>query len=104
MIKYITILGNPISQKRHRHHRFGTYDPSAKDKKKTIPIIKEQFKSKPIENPVKIEVVFFCKRPKSHYRTGKYKNLLKSNSPEYNIKRPDIDNYIKYIFDLHGNV
>ena len=35
-MKYIKIKGNPISQKRHRHHRFGTYDPSSKDKKITI--------------------------------------------------------------------
>ena len=48
-VQYITILGNPISQKRHRHHKFGTYDPSAKDKKITIPIIEEQFKKKPFK-------------------------------------------------------
>tara|TARA_Y100001963_G_C6442591_1_gene292054 strand:+ start:58 stop:480 length:423 start_codon:yes stop_codon:yes gene_type:complete len=103
-IQYITILGEPISQKRHRHHKFGTYDPSSKDKKKTIPIIKEQFKKKPYTKAISVQVEFYCKRPKIHYRTGKFKNQLKKNAPIHNIKRPDVDNYLKYIFDCCNGV
>ena len=39
-------------------------------------------------------------RPKNHYRTGKYKHLLKDNIPEYVSVRPDLDNYLKLLLDV----
>ena len=40
-------------------------------------------------------------RPKNHYRTGKYKHLLKDRfiDVEHHIAKPDIDNLVKMIAD-----
>jgi Holliday junction resolvase RusA-like endonuclease len=94
----IIIKGDPIPQKRHRFARGFSYDPSAKDKKIVKMQIKSQMKKKVIHNgPVSMWVTFFMKRPKSHYRTGKFKNMLKKNRAMNHTKRPDVDNLLKFI-------
>ena len=40
------------------------------------------------------------KRPKSHYRTGKYSDLIKDRFKNIiHTKKPDIDNLIKFVLD-----
>ena len=39
-------------------------------------------------------------RPKSHYRTGKYSNILKANTRAFHSVKPDIDNLVKYMADV----
>ena len=40
------------------------------------------------------------KRPRSHYRSGKYSKLVKDKWQEVlHTKKPDIDNLIKYVLD-----
>jgi len=40
------------------------------------------------------------KRPKSHYRTGKYKGMVKEKFQSIPMdKKPDIDNLIKFVLD-----
>jgi Holliday junction resolvase RusA-like endonuclease len=42
-------------------------------------------------------------RPLSHYGTGKNRNKLKSASPEWHSKKPDLDNLVKFVKDcLNG--
>ena len=98
------ILDNCIAQKRHRFARGFVYDPSSKDKKIAIQQIKEQFTGKPYTDALKIRFVFHIKRPKAHFRTGKYSNELKKTAPVYHIKRPDVDNYVKFYMDCMNNV
>jgi Holliday junction resolvase RusA-like endonuclease len=43
-------------------------------------------------------------RPKHHYRTGKYKHLLKKGSPRLHTIKPDIDNLIKFVMDCGQNI
>ena len=45
------------------------------------------------------------KRPKFHYRTGKFADLLKDKWQKIAMdKKPDIDNLIKYVLDaLQGH-
>ncbi len=38
-------------------------------------------------------------RPKNHYRTGRYRHLLKGSAPKYMKTKPDIDNLAKLILD-----
>tara|TARA_Y100000385_G_C13095952_1_gene641317 strand:- start:666 stop:1058 length:393 start_codon:yes stop_codon:yes gene_type:complete len=93
-------IDNCIAQKRHRHTKKGmVYDPSSKDKKIAIQQIKEQFTGEPYTDALKIKFVFHIKRPKAHFRTGKYANELKKTAPVYHIKRPDVDNYVKFYMD-----
>ena len=100
MIK-IVINSKPIALKRHRVARFGRmYDPSAKDKKKTVQEIKKFKPDVKLKGPILIEYKFFYERPKSHYRTGKFSNILKDNAPKHHTNKPDLDNVIKYYNDV----
>ena len=92
-------IDNCIAQKRHRFARGFVYDPSSKDKKIAIQQIKEQFTGEPYTDALKISFVFHIKRPKAHFRTGKYANELKKTAPVYHIKRPDVDIYVKFYMD-----
>ena len=49
--------------------------------------------------PVSLFVHFYMKRPKSHYRTGKFSNMLKKESPMHHVTKPDIDNLAKFLLD-----
>ena len=42
---------------------------------------KLNFHLEPIEVPVKVELNFFIERPKSHFRTGKFSEFLKTVAP-----------------------
>ena len=97
-------INNCIAQKRHRFARGFVYDPSSKDKKIAIQQIKEQFTGKPYTDALKIKFVFHIKRPKAHFRTGKYSNELKKTAPVYHTKRPDIDNFVKFYMDCMNKV
>ena len=50
----------------------------------------------PIFEPLKIDIYFNLKRPKNHY----LKSGLNPKYRDVKPKRSDIDNYIKYIFDV----
>lgn len=45
--------------------------------------------AKPFDCPLKVEFVFFLRRPKAHYRTGKNSHLLRDDAPIYHTHRPD---------------
>ena len=101
MTKYLKITGPVYSQKRHRHTNRGfVYDPSAKDKKKVIPQIVDQFIEKPFVDAVLLEITFFLQRPKSHY--NKYD--IKPSAPKWKTTKPDIDNHIKFYLDCMSGI
>ncbi len=103
-MKY-TIKGKPISQKRHRHTKKGfTYDPLSKEKKIfKLKILEQKINkyktTKTTKDPVNIHILFYFKRPKSHYRTGKYCKELKKDVPFCHITKPDVDNLAKFVLD-----
>jgi len=97
-----TITGKPIPLKRHRVTKHGRmYDPSHKDKKQ-IWLQIAQFKPKtPLAGDIMLKLIFTMPRPKSHFRTGKFKHILKDGY-EHIINhtfKPDIDNLVKLICD-----
>ena len=97
MTKYLKITGPVYSQKRHRHTNRGfVYDPSAKDKKKVIPQIVDQFMEKPFVDAVLLEINIYIGRPKSHY--NKYD--IKPSAPRYKTTKPDLDNHVKFYCDI----
>ena len=102
MIEF-TIKGKPKALKRHRSTRTGRmYDPSAKDKKQ-IWLQIAKFKPKtPLAGDIMLKLVFTMPRPKSHYRTGKFKHLLKDDYEHIvnHTFKPDIDNLVKLIADV----
>jgi len=90
----------PTSLKRHRHTKSGhTYDPSSKEKQEFISRLIGKLPKKLFDKPIVAELYFYEKRPKSHYRTGKYSNELKSTAPKNNVVKKDIDNFVKFVFD-----
>jgi Holliday junction resolvase RusA-like endonuclease len=103
-----SIPGTPKALKRHRHsfknnvHR--NYDPSADDKRTFLDLAFEHKPEKPLDCPISIDVVFYFDRPKSHFGTGKNKDVLKQNAPTWHTTTPDIDNLSKFIFDSFNGV
>ena len=100
MIEF-TIPGDPIPLKRHRSTRGGRmYDPSSKDKKQMWLQIAKYKPKTPIKEPVIMRATFIFKRPKSHYRKGKYSHLLRDYVPEFAVGRADLDNLLKMVADV----
>ena len=90
----------PTSLKRHRHTKAGhTYDPSSKEKKEFVSRLSGKLPSKLFAKPIQAELYFYEKRPKSHYRSGKFSDELKSSAPKRNVVKKDIDNFVKFVFD-----
>ena len=97
---YFVIDGVPRQQQRHRTAKWGgTYDPSKKDKKVLLSKVLEYTPKQPLEGALRMILVFYFPRPKNHFRTGKYKHLLKDGSPVNHIKVPDSDNLAKMVMD-----
>ena len=98
-----TITGQPVALKRHRPSaRGGYYDPSSKDKKQIWLQIAKYKPKQPFAGDIYLKVVFYLKRPKSHFRTGKYSHLLKDDYKDmvYHSFKPDLDNLVKLIADI----
>jgi len=103
MLFEATIPFEPVSLKRHRHRLHGgTYDPSKKEKDefvKTIEGLSQGLPQTKMTKPIRCTLNFYCKRPKTHYKTGKNAHVLKDTSPKYNINNKDLDNMVKFVLD-----
>ncbi|MFI1767463.1 RusA family crossover junction endodeoxyribonuclease [Streptomyces sp. NPDC020800] len=49
----------------------------------------------PLNEPVRVDVVFTLRRPKSHYGTGRNAGVLKASAPEYPTGKPDLDKLVR---------
>ena len=99
------IMGDPIPQKRHRMGRGFSYDPSAPDKKRVRTELLLSNKKKFIhKGSVNMFITFFMKRPKGDYRSGKFSHMLNKNASLNHIKKPDIDNLLKFIMDCCNGI
>jgi crossover junction endodeoxyribonuclease RusA len=102
MIKF-TIEGQPKPLMRHRMYRHGNkiiaVDPSKADKIDFLSRSKKYKPKKPFDIPLTVIMMFYMKRPKSHYRTGKYGKVLKNNIPKYHHFTPDLSNLVKFVED-----
>ena len=98
---HFAVPGKPVALQRPRFvkSRGVVYDPSKKDKILWMQKIQHLLPAKPLSKPITVTIHFYCKRPKSHYRTGKYAGLLKPSAPKYNTSYPDLDNLVKFVLD-----
>ena len=105
---YIKVPGQPKSQSRHKHftrgNYSGVYDPSADEKQSFLAYIVPDAPAVPLEGPIELLLVFYMKRPKGHYGTGKNSGSIKPNAPYYCSKKPDIDNMIKFVTDAMNSI
>jgi len=49
--------------------------------------------------PLMLHVQFWLQRPKSHYRTGKFSEMLKLGAPKWPTKKPDATKLLRAIED-----
>ena len=93
----IWIEAKPFPAPRPRVTKTGTYnDPKYTSYKKALGLIAKSKIKKPLENEVKVTIVFFYETPKSWSK--KKKELA-----NWHKSKPDIDNLIKTVLDaLNG--
>ena len=105
-MKEFTIFGNPKALKRHRMTRKGhTYDPSAKDKNEFIEKAIQYRPNNPYKEPLVMKLVFVFQRPKAHYVGAvREENRLRIEAPMLRVKRPDIDNLVKFVADAMNGI
>ena len=100
------VLGDPQAQKRHKHFKRGSfvkvYDPSEEAKTNFLLTVQEYAPKSPIMTDIKLTVWFCMPRPKNHYGTGKNAGKLKDSAPVNHIKKPDLDNLLKFVMDSLG--
>jgi Holliday junction resolvase RusA-like endonuclease len=53
----------------------------------------------PYTGPVHVAIEFRIRRPLSHYRTGRFANLLRDNAPDFVITAPDTDKACRSTLD-----
>ena len=104
----MVINGNPIPQKRHRYRRTSnriiSYDPNSGDNQAFAMQLASKMTSKPFDEPLCVEMIFYMKRPKNHFRTGKYSHKLKKGIEEDHSKKPDVDNLVKFVMDSGNKI
>ena len=94
-----TVLGEPRPLSRHMFSNGRMYNPSSKYQKDFLKNCTHNLPLIPLEGPLEIDLRFYFSRPLSHYRSGKYKHILKENMPYYHSNRKDLDNLIKFVLD-----
>lgn len=57
------------------------------------------FSGELIHAPIHLTVKFLFRRPQSHFRTGKFAEMLRENAPKYHAQTPDIDKLIRCLSD-----
>ena len=97
MIK-IFLEGTPKPKQRPRWSGRFMYSPKTQWEKD----IKEQLSLRDFyfEKPIKVDMCFYMPRPKRHYRTGKYSDILRDDAPVYHCQKPDRDNLDKAVLDV----
>ena len=103
-----TVEDEPKSQKRHRHVSRGkftsVYDPSKADKRDFMLKAMEFAPAEPFDTETSVELVFGFQRPRYHWGTGKNARKLKPSAPKSHLKKPDVDNLQKFVFDALNGV
>tara|TARA_R110000824_G_scaffold28928_9_gene96894 strand:+ start:1266 stop:1718 length:453 start_codon:yes stop_codon:yes gene_type:complete len=100
------VSGTPRAQPRPRamslNGRFARmYNPNTANVwKKSVNLAARSFRPlSPIKGPVEVNMVFFFKRPESHFLKRKSGDVLRKDQPTWHTVKPDIDNLIKAILD-----
>jgi Holliday junction resolvase RusA-like endonuclease len=53
----------------------------------------------PLDEPVELYLNFYFSRPKGHYRSGKYSNVLRDDAPFLHGTKPDLDKLERAVLD-----
>jgi hypothetical protein len=97
----VFVFGDPKGQPRprafSRNGKAAVYDPGTAEGWKGLiaDAVKSQLPDSPIEGPLAVELYFYIRRPKSHFK----KDKLKQDAPIWCEKKPDADNFAKAVMD-----
>jgi Holliday junction resolvase RusA-like endonuclease len=117
-----SVAGDPIPLARHRLSRRRIYNPTAKEQQLFADAANKYLPKEPWDGPLKVKLLFYFKRPKHHYRTGKFADMLKEDADYWHVKRKgkqvenlfpittyisiiiiviaiDLDNLVKFVLD-----
>ena len=112
IVSVFFVAGDPVAQPRQRHRVItkGGRAYAMNYTTKTAPVhtwkdlialrAEKHLPDVPIDKPIRLSLVFWFRRPKSHYRTGKNAHLLKDSAPAFHTKKPDFDNCAKSVADI----
>jgi Holliday junction resolvase RusA-like endonuclease len=73
------------------------YSPKTDWRNHCLKVLKEQ--DARFDKAICLRLIFYMPRPKNHYRTGKFSELLKDSAPSFHTKKPDVDNLSKAVLD-----
>ena len=97
----VFVCGDPKGQPRPRafarNGKAGVYDPGTAEGWKGLiaNAVKPHLPESPITGPLSVELYFFIRRPKSHFK----KDKIKHDAPIWCEKKPDADNFAKAVLD-----
>src|SRR5580692_5263057 len=93
----IEISKPPVPWAAHGGYGKRGFNPRRKDRETYQWQIRSQYNQlNPLSGPVKVEYIYFVGMPKS---TSKVRRLQMLNGMMHPIKRPDLDNYDKFLSD-----
>ena len=96
----IYIPGTPDVKMRPRATKNGRmYDPNAQAKEASIQKAQITGNDRIFTGPMSVEFTFVFPRPRSHFRTGKFSNVLRADAPFYCVNSKDVDNMEKFYSD-----
>ncbi|MEV5079266.1 RusA family crossover junction endodeoxyribonuclease [Streptomyces sp. NPDC056159] len=97
----LDVIGTPAPQGSKRHVGGGRMVESSKKVKPWRTAVTAAAEGHTFEPWPFVGVVawFRLKRPKSHYRTGRYAHLLKPDAPRYPARYPDVDKLCRSTLD-----
>lgn len=101
----IIVLGDPIPKSRPRLSRYHTYDNQSEKKTTTKWILMSEVSKlnyKPVADYFELNVCFHMPIPKS--TSQKKKNELLMHPKQMHVKKPDIDNLLKYYMDAGNGI
>jgi len=63
-------------------------------------LAQEHYTADPLQEALRVDIVFYFARPQNHMRTGRYKHELKASAPIFPAtKRNDVDKLSRAILD-----
>ena len=99
------LTGKPQTYKPPRFVRGQVYAPHKREKKAAQGVLKEQAAAQlpgalPLRRAVAVHVTFNFKRAKSHWsKNDPATGRLKPSAPKHVVKKPDVDNCLKFVLD-----
>jgi crossover junction endodeoxyribonuclease RusA len=97
------VHGDPVPQGSKRHVGNGIMVESSARLRPWREDVKQSILaldlSHALTGPVEVEMLFWIRRPKSHYGTGRNADTLKPSAPDYAPTRPDLDKLARAVLD-----